>query len=256
MKIGVLWFHAWASTEDDLQEMIQYLNKKGIDYHSINLKGHNTKPSDLHGVSYKDWLRQAEDAYLEVAKKWDYIFVGGLSMGGQLALYLASKYKVNGVITIGTPLKIKIPFIIRYLSHFLQHIPYKISKNNAFLAERIKTINLSRKGAYRNFPISSVAQVCFLTRKTRRKYIQYINSPILLIQSTSDHVVPNYNLEIFTNKLKTPKKDIHIMWVEDSYHLVNLDHSKLEVFNRIYEFIQKYSIMILISNKTTHICHT
>jgi esterase/lipase len=164
-------------------------------------------------------------------------------MGGQLALYLASKYKVDGVITIGTPLKIKIPFIIRYLSHLLQYIPYRISRRNTFLSKRIKKINLSRKGAYRNFPISSVAQVCFLTRKTRRKYIQYISSPILLIQSKTDHVVPNYNLDIFQKKLKTPSQNIHIMWVKDAYHLVNLDKDKHKVFNAIYEFIQKYSII-------------
>lgn len=243
MKIGVLWFHAWASSEDDLQEMMEYLKQYHIESHSINLKGHNTNPADLHGVSYRDWLQQAEEAYIDVSQKWDYVFVGGLSMGGQLALYLASKYKVKGVITIGTPLKIKIPFIIRYLSHLLQYIPYNISKKNTFSSERIKKINLSRKGAYRNFPISSVAQVCFLTRKTRRKYIQHISSPILLIQSTADHVVPNYNLDIFQKKLKTQKEDIHIMWAKDSYHLVNLDHSKLAVFHRIYEFIQKYSII-------------
>jgi carboxylesterase len=243
MKIGVLWFPAWASTEDDLQEMMAYLNQYHIECHSINLKGHNTKPADLHGVKYQDWLQQAEEAYVEVSQKWDYIFVGGLSMGGQLALYLASKYKVDGVITIGTPLKIKIPFIIRYLSHLLQYIPYRISRRNTFLSKRIKKINLSRKGAYRNFPISSVAQVCFLTRKTRRKYIQYISSPILLIQSKTDHVVPNYNLDIFQKKLKTPSQNIHIMWVKDAYHLVNLDKDKHKVFNAIYEFIQKYSII-------------
>lgn len=243
MKIGVLWFPAWASAEDDLQEMIEYLKQYNIEYHSINLKGHNTKPADLHGVTYQDWLQQAEESYLEVSQKWDYVFVGGLSMGGQLALYLASKYKIAGIITIGTPLKIKIPFIIRYLSHFLQYIPYRIHKKNYFFNERIKKINLSRKGNYRNFPISSVAQVCFLTRKTRRKYIQHINSPILLIQSTSDHVVPNYNLDIFQKKLKIPSQDIHIMWVKDAYHLVTLDKDKQKVFNSIYEFIQKYSII-------------
>ena len=243
MKIGVLWFPAWASTEDDLQEMIKYLKQNHIDYHSINLKGHNTKPSDLHGVSYKDWLKQAELAYVEVSQKWDYIFVGGLSMGGQLALYLASKYRVDGVITIGTPLKIKIPFILRYLSHFLQYIPYRIHKKNHFFNERIQKINLSRKGAYREFPISSVAQVCFLTRKIRRKHIQHISSPIMLVQSTTDHVVPNYNLDIFQKKLQTPSQNIHIMWVKDAYHLVNLDRDKQKVFNVIYEFIKKYSII-------------
>ena len=243
MRIGVLWFHAWASTIDDLQEMLLYLEQKGIEYHSINLKGHNTKPSDLHGISYKDWLEQAEEAYQEVADNWDFIFVGGLSMGGQLALYLASKYRIAGIVTIGTPLKIKIPFILRYLSHFLQYIPYKIYRNNTFLDERIRKIAGSRKGAYKYFPISSAAQVCFLTRKIRGNYVKKVNSPILLIQSTTDHIVPNYNLELFQKRLKTKLKDIHIMWVKDSYHLVNLDYNKLAVFKKIYEFIQKYSII-------------
>jgi carboxylesterase len=243
MKIGVLWFPAWASTKDDLQEMIEYLKQYNIEYHSINLKGHNTKPSDLHGVTHEDWLKQAEETYLEVVKKWDYIFVGGLSMGGQLALYLASKYKVAGVITIGTPLKIKIPFILRYFAYFLKYIPYLVHRKNPFTDERIQNISLSRKGAYKYFPISSAAQVCLLTRKIRQKYVQNIDLPILLIQSTTDHIVPDYNLSLFQKRLKTPSNNIHIMRVQDSYHLVNLDRRKLEVFNEIYEFIQKYSII-------------
>ncbi|MEY2985936.1 MAG: hypothetical protein RJB24_165 [Candidatus Parcubacteria bacterium] len=243
MRIGVLWFHAWASTKDDLQEMLMYLEQRGIECHSINLKGHNTKPSDLHRVTYKDWLAQAEEAYQEISDKWDIIFVGGLSMGGQLALYLASKYKVSGIITIGTPLKVKVPFIIRYMSHILQYIPYLIYRRQPFTDKRIQDISISRKGAYKYFPISSVAQVCLLTRKIRRNYVNKVNAPILLIQSTIDHIVPKYNLEIFQKRLKTNLKDINIMWVEDSYHLVNLDYSKLEVFKKIYEFIQKYSII-------------
>jgi esterase/lipase len=107
----------------------------------------------------------------------------------------------------------------------------------------IKNKSLSSKGAYKYLPIRSAAKVCLSTREIRRVYVKKINSPVLLIQSTTDHLVSSYNLEIFKNKLKTPKKDIHAMWVEDSYHLVNLDHSKLAVFHRIYEFIKKYSII-------------
>ena len=38
MKIGILWFPGWTSTEHDLHEMMQYLKEKGIEYTSINLK--------------------------------------------------------------------------------------------------------------------------------------------------------------------------------------------------------------------------
>ena len=69
MKVGVLWFPGWTATDSDLYEMIQYLSKNGIEYYSINLKGHNTKPSDLHGISYREWLKQAEQAYLEISEK-------------------------------------------------------------------------------------------------------------------------------------------------------------------------------------------
>jgi carboxylesterase len=243
MKIGVLWFPGWTSTEHDLHEMMQYLQEKGIEYKSINLKGHNTKSSDLHGVTYQDWLYQAERAYLQAMKKWDIVFVGGLSTGGQLALYIASKYPVNGIISIGTPLRIKIQWSMRYFAHLLKYIPYQIQKKNSFPEKRIQEISLSRKGAYNSFPISSAAQVYLLTKQVRRFYIKKVKDPILLIQSTTDHLIPDYNIDIFKKWLKTPAKYIQTMWIKDSYHLVNLDHSKEKVFKKIYAFIQKYSMI-------------
>jgi carboxylesterase len=243
MKVGVLWFPGWTATDSDLYEMIQYLSKNGIEYYSINLKGHNTKPSDLHGISYREWLKQAEQAYLEISEKWDCIFVGGLSTGGHLALYLASKYKVSGVITIGTPLDLKTHWFIKLCSPILKYIPYQIAKQNTFPNDRIRDISLSRKGSYTSFPISSAVQVYILTKEIRKKFVNKVKQPILLIQSTTDHLLPSYNLDLFKSKLQTPAQDIKIMWVKNSYHLVNLDHSKLQVFKTIYEFIQKYSII-------------
>lgn len=251
MKVGVLWFPGWSSSENDLIEMMDYLKDHGIEHESINLKGHNTNPGDLYGVTYHDWLSQAEQAYKRVSKKWDIVFVGGLSMGGQLAFYLASKYNVAGVISIGTPLRIntqgKVRFIyymfIRTFAYILRYIPYQITRNYHFLNERIRQINLSRKGTYKSFPISSVVEVYLLTKRMRRRYIKRVTAPTLLIQSTTDHLVSHYNIDLFQKRLQTITKDIHIMWVKDSYHLVNLDHHKDKVFDQIYAFIKKYSMI-------------
>ncbi|MDG9729196.1 hypothetical protein OXI21_02025 [Ignatzschineria sp. RMDPL8A] len=45
------------------------------------LKGHGTEPADLIGVSYRDWIRQMEEALEQLQKKCSRVFVVGLSMG-------------------------------------------------------------------------------------------------------------------------------------------------------------------------------
>jgi len=241
MKIGVLWFPGWTATTADLEEMIAYLETQGIESYTFNLEGHNTQPEDLYGVKYQAWIKQAEQAYQQISREWDCVFVGGVSIGGQLALYLAHKYPVQGIISIGTPLRLQLHPLTKLLSPLLQYLPFQIKKDSSFPDEKTRQISLSRRGAYATFPISSAMQVYFLTRKTRHKYLRNVTSPILCIQSRTDHLLSSENIEMFYATIQS--RDIELIWVEDSYHIPILDYDKVNIFTRIYQFIQKYSMM-------------
>ncbi|MCZ7669795.1 MAG: alpha/beta fold hydrolase [Chloroflexi bacterium] len=66
---------------------------EGITIHCPLLPGHGNLPYQIHGYGKKDWLAEAEEAFLTLQKKYDQIFVIGHSMGAVQAAYLAHKYQ-------------------------------------------------------------------------------------------------------------------------------------------------------------------
>ena len=70
--------------------------------HSLNLAvyiprlpGHGTNTSDFLNSSAEQWLRKAVDSYLFLKKDFDKIYLAGLSMGGLLAVLVASRFRVE-----------------------------------------------------------------------------------------------------------------------------------------------------------------
>ncbi len=91
------------------------------------------------------------------------------------------------------------------------------------------------------YPLNSATEVLFLTKKIR-KLLPLITIPALLIQSKTDHLLNLHNIEYFYNKLGSQHKQK--MLIEDSYHVVLVDHKKHYVFKGIYEFIKKHSTVL------------
>lgn len=242
-KIGILWFPGWTSTDSDLEELHQYLRGRGIESVSINLTGHNTTPYDLRGVRYTQWLEDARNAFEEYTQEWDYIFVGGLSTGGQLALYLSGQYQVEGVISIATPMRLRLHPLTKFFAPILRYVPIMIQKSGSYGDKRVEQIALSRKGAYSEFPLGSAMESHLLTEKTRREYINTVTVPVLAIQSKTDHLLAEENMDILVSRLQKSGAEVDILWVDNSYHIVVLDHQKSIVFAKIYEFMQRYSIL-------------
>ena len=65
------------------------------------LPGHATTPTDLGTKSFSDFVNAVEDAYELLAKRTTAIVVVGLSMGGTLALELATRHhELAGLVLI------------------------------------------------------------------------------------------------------------------------------------------------------------
>ncbi len=128
-KVGVLFFHGWSSTNYDLLELAQYLDKKGVSLRAPMFIGHGTQPEDLRSVHYRDWLDQAEGELSLCQEMWDEVYVGGISMGGQVALYLAQKHdNIVGIVSVGTPIFMRLSVITRMLTPVLRYVKVMIKK--------------------------------------------------------------------------------------------------------------------------------
>lgn len=109
--VGCLLIHGFRSCPLEMRDFGNYLNNMGFTVHICLLPGHGTEPRDLVGIKWIHWLQLVEKSYKELNEKCSKIFVAGLSTGGSLALYLASRHKVDGIIALAPGLFLKQRFV-------------------------------------------------------------------------------------------------------------------------------------------------
>ena len=103
--------HGYTGSPTNFYDLPQYLNKRfNANIVIPVLIGHNTTVEDLDNLNFEDFLPPLEKELKKELNKGKEIILGGYSFGGQLALYLASKYPVKGVFNVSTPIKLKFPF--------------------------------------------------------------------------------------------------------------------------------------------------
>ena len=225
--IGVYLIHGFSNTTYEVKELAQFLSTKGFHIVANNLPGHGTNIAECNKVKYTDWINKVTQDVAQLASISKEIYIVGCSMGGVLALYLASIFPVNGCVVGGTVLKFNNPRKINYLVPLV----HKIIKRSR------KPIGKSSKRfyGYESYPLSALNEFRKLN-KVVMKQISKITSPMLIIHSNSDRLSIKENLTIVKNGVKSIKKKILI--VEKSHHnLFDNNPDQLLIFKEVLNFI-------------------
>jgi len=89
---GVLLLHGFTGTPRDLAGLAEHLHAAGFTVGIPRLPGHGTNGRDFLQTDWRDWLRAAVDAWLDLRARCDTVHLVGHSMGGVLAVLLASRF--------------------------------------------------------------------------------------------------------------------------------------------------------------------
>ncbi|GAI73356.1 unnamed protein product, partial [marine sediment metagenome] len=145
------------------------------DVMGILLKGHGTKLDDLDDVSWEEWIGNIQETYDEYTSKYSNIFVGGISMGGALALYSSTQMKFKAIFTISAfyHLSKTLSFTTCFLSLFGVHR----QRSKA----RIKWYVENNLFSYSEDSFSAARQLYKMLKALHRK-IDEVNVPVLMIQ--------------------------------------------------------------------------
>jgi carboxylesterase len=227
--IGILFLHAWISQPEEFLPLAKFLNSLGYTVSAPRLAGHGAEPEDLKDVIWQEWLADSQKALKELKKQTSRIFVSGISMGANLAMLLSQDESVAGVIPMGAPVKL----------HFQE-----LAKAGLFFMNLTKTYRrpyyppwvskkMSQRNTYPYYPIKSAREVLSLAEHTRSN-LSKIKKPMLIMQSTSDHLVSRKSPQIIYAGIKSEIKEIY--WVKDAYH-VFVDDEK--VHQKMSEFISR-----------------
>jgi len=110
-KTGVLLLHGFTGDPRDLRDLAFRLNNAGFTASLPRLPGHGTNGSDFLQSGWRDWLRAAVDAWIDLAGRCERVHLVGYSMGGVLAALLAAHFPVSRLVLAAPALKTRNPLL-------------------------------------------------------------------------------------------------------------------------------------------------
>lgn len=231
---GVLLIHGWTSTPYEVRRLGKFLNEAGYAVSGPMLRGHGTAPKDLENVKWQDWVADSQREYEEMKKQCGQIYIAGTSIGGSITLMLAKNNPdAAGIILMATPAKFKIEFLVKNLVKFLNVVGKKYRKKFYPPTFGVKD-SVTRRISYDCYPMKSVLETFRLVEESR-KNIEQIKQPVLLMQSTSDHLINKDSFRYLHDNLGSGIKKTK--WIKRAYHTFISDIKNEHVFEDILEFI-------------------
>lgn len=233
-SIACLLLHGFTGNPAEVEGLANFLRRQGCTVAVPTLPGHATQPDDLRDIPYQEWIDTSEKALRELADGQRIVFVIGQSMGGTLALHLASQHRFRGVVTLAAALRL--PLHLELASYvFAPFVPIRYKPNGSDVRDANGKALLKN---YDRYPMSAVRQLMRMLRKVRNE-LAAVTMPVLAIHAREDHVVPFDNLALLMSLVKSSAAEQMI--VENSYHVLTVDHDRDLIFARIWEFIMRHA---------------
>ena len=181
---GILLLHGFTGSAAHMRKLADALAGRGYTVRTINLPGHAATEEDMAKADWQQWLQAAKQASLEMMDELRVFTVGGLSMGGVLALLVAQQMKADGCVAISAPMAARnrlLPFS-RLLAPFVPRVAARQPAGHR------PGLDSAYDYGYSGFPTAKGADLHHLIKLARRNLFK-INCPILCVQSDADESI-------------------------------------------------------------------
>jgi len=233
-KVGCLLCHGYTGTPDEVHNIGKYLADKGITTIAPLLPGHGTTIEELITKTADDWYAEYCNAFNWLKEHCEEFFVCGHSMGGALTLRFAIEHKVNGIITLATPTKLKMihRVFLAIAASIFKNAVHKKNKKEKISQEKHTIL------CYDGYPIGPANSLRKLLKNNLTR-LESIIAPILILQgSLDDKWLQKSAKTIFES---VTSKDKELVFLENSSHSLTHESEKEKINELIYEFIRKRS---------------
>jgi carboxylesterase len=228
---GVLVLHGFTGNPQSMRPLAEALAAAGFTVELPRLPGHGTSVEDMATTRWEDWSAAAEAAYLELAARCDKVMVAALSMGGTLAVWLATRrHEIAGLALINPvvePLDESITDFARDLADKGEAMMPGVGSDIADPDQH--------ELAYEQTPV-----VCLLSLDSAIQELTValpeVTMPTLLMNAPQDHVVPPSNSEMFAALVRGPVERVSL---DRSYHVATLDYDRDLIQERVVEFARR-----------------
>lgn len=231
--VGVLLIHGYTGSVAETRPMGEYLVAQGFDVRCPLLPGHGTTVEDLTHIRWQQWTDRVADSLGELVRQCDTVFVGGLSLGSLLTLWLGARHaEIAGLIVMAPAIKLQnrlLPLTLG-LRHLLKYNPFgPIGDDDLGDPEAIDRI-----WCYDQTPMWGAGELYLLQRQVLR-LLPAIRQPILIFQGRRDAQVDPRAAQILYDTIGSTDK--RVIWLENSGHNLLVDGEREFVWAQSYAWI-------------------
>lgn len=231
-KTGCVLIHGFTGTPWGLKGLGKYLVDRNISVVAPLLAGHGTRPGDMMGVGWEEWVRKPWEEVENLRQTSDAIFLIGHSMGGAIALYLASQIKVDGVVSLSSPVALSgirvrlVPVIRLFKKNWKKRHRPLVGRDYPEIRE------------YDCYPLDSVMELRrFL--KVAYESLPEVKTPVLILHARGDRRIPVGNADTIYDRIAAGDKKKILL--DDPCHLITMGEDRERVNREVFQFIRAHA---------------
>lgn len=214
---GALVVHGFTGTPQSMRPLAEAFVAAGFTTEMPLLPGHGTHLDDMLTTGWADWSAAVETAYTELAAHCDHVVVAGLSMGGTLSIWLATRHPEIAGLVLVNPAAMPQPEIAEILAPMLEAGETTFDAIGNDIAKQGVT-----ELAYDRTPLAQLASLGEAIDALQPD-LAGIELPILLLTSPQDHVVPPASSDHLAATVSGPVERVTL---QDSFHVATLDNDQ------------------------------
>jgi carboxylesterase len=228
---GALVLHGFTGSPQSMRPLAVALAGAGFTVEMPLLPGHGTSVTDMLKTDWEDWSGAAEQAYQDLAGRVERVVVTGLSMGGTLACWLATRHReIAGLACVNPAVEPPAESFLDVLQGAYDSGETTMMAIGSDIAKPNET-----ELAYDRTPIKPLLSLMAAIGALEPRLAD-IRCPVLLFSSPQDHVVPPSAGDLLAARVGGP---VERVMCERSYHVATLDYDGPEIATRTVEFARK-----------------
>lgn len=215
-RAAALCLHGLTGTPYEVRPLGEALAQRGIRALGPSLPGHNETPEALAESTHDEWLEAAREHLAALREAHERVFAVGLSMGGLVALTMAAEARVDGLVVVGVPLRLRQP--MGALLPLLQKLaPFPTKRGGSDIRDAAAR---ARHPSYAVMPLAAVRELQRLQRRVRASLAR-VCAPTLVAHGLHDRTaLPADARRIHASIASSERR---LLLLRDSAHVVPVD---------------------------------
>jgi carboxylesterase len=239
-RTAVLVCHGFTAQPKTVDYLASFLQRAGFAFEIPVLRGHGSRPEDLVGVRWQDWLEDAMAAYERLEAKADRVLVVGHSMGALIAANVVVRYpEVPALVMVAPALQFVNP-AVKFLPLLGGIVKFWNGGPSGIVDPALRAQSIAEAVTYKRFPVKAFKELWDLAQLTPKE-LEKIRCPTLVIHSRVDEVIPASAAELAVRSLGT--QDRRLKWFERSSHEMFWDLERDELCETIVKFLLEHAFM-------------